>query len=219
MGMDLSGAGGYFGINCRAWGMVLELAQRFGGWVPLGTRAPSDWKEPDSAWDPMDYWSNSYQEVSDQDARNLADALERALLDVPRQRPAPGQTSGLNSDGATAELARPNCLEAWSGSDHRTSCSPSRASVELVVSESGDREVPAAPAAAVSPMKPGDGGGWTADYWRLQAVLVRKWNRAPTLRPSSQSQNPVVAVRTPGRAPPSALEGLPRPGLCHRQDQ
>ena len=98
MGMDLRGKGGYFRFSHRAWGTVLKLAWEH-GWEPAGTKPP-EWAAyaPDGVtvdevatraerqrhanWDGI-YCSNNHQVVSDEDAANIADALERALDDVP----------------------------------------------------------------------------------------------------------------------------------------
>jgi hypothetical protein len=91
MGMDLEGPGGAFWFPVHGWSAVLTLARDFGGWEPQGTKSP-EWEDPEtgehhvaSDWD-GNYWCNDYQQVTEEDARNLADALERALPDVPRQR-------------------------------------------------------------------------------------------------------------------------------------
>ena len=89
MGMDLSGKGGYFRFNNANWTDVLTLAYDY-GWKPADTE-PGRWidaetgelcaqmsPEPET-WNSMDYFSNGFQWVSDQDAGNIADALERAL--------------------------------------------------------------------------------------------------------------------------------------------
>lgn len=75
MGMDLHGAGGYFRFDVIAWAKVLELARQY-GWEPAGTELPEeDWNGG--------YDTNAFQRVTDEDAANIAAALERALDDVP----------------------------------------------------------------------------------------------------------------------------------------
>jgi len=98
MGMDLSGKGGYFRFSNYAWHAALELAHEY-GWEPAGTEAPEvTVYAPDGVivdevgtrterqrytnWG-GGYFTNEYQVVSDEDAANIADALERALDDVP----------------------------------------------------------------------------------------------------------------------------------------
>jgi hypothetical protein len=98
MGMDLRGEGGYFRSSHRAWGTALKLAWEH-GWEPAGTKPPEftvyasdgvtvdevatrSWRHCYANWD-GGYFSNDYQVVSDEDAANIADALERALDYVP----------------------------------------------------------------------------------------------------------------------------------------
>jgi hypothetical protein len=108
--MDLSGVGGYFRFNCSAWTQVLELGRLF-GWEPAGTVPDVDLqlsvrfgdekgnltgteeereqfaaevrREWDGSYCNGGYFSNDFQVVTAEDATNLAEALERALLDVP----------------------------------------------------------------------------------------------------------------------------------------
>jgi hypothetical protein len=98
MGMDLSGKGGYFRFSQGRWGAVLKLAHEH-GWEPAGTVPPEfTVYAPDGVtvdevrtraerqsyanWE-GGYFTNDTQVVSDEDAANIADALERALDDVP----------------------------------------------------------------------------------------------------------------------------------------
>jgi hypothetical protein len=90
MGMDLSGKGGYFRFNQVTWIEVLTLAYDH-GWKPAGTE-PSRWRDAETGelcaqmspdpetWESMDYFSNAFQWVTDEDAANIADALERACV-------------------------------------------------------------------------------------------------------------------------------------------
>src|SRR2546423_13839985 len=84
MGMDLCGAGGYAAWNWQGWRGVLELGHRY-GWIPAGTEPPL-WDEG-GPWDgrPWNgtYFCNDGQRVTAEDAHALADALERALPDIP----------------------------------------------------------------------------------------------------------------------------------------
>jgi hypothetical protein len=97
MGMDLSGKGGYFRFSNSAWCAVLELAYEH-GWEPAGTKAPEftfyapdgvtvdevetrTWRQLYRDWNGS-YFGNAFQVVSDEDAANIAEALERALDDV-----------------------------------------------------------------------------------------------------------------------------------------
>jgi len=91
MGMDLHGASGYERFTNTSWSKILELAYEY-GWKPQGTE-PGEWYDengeldkqlspnPDE-WDGT-YFSNDYQLVTDEDAANIADALQRALDDIP----------------------------------------------------------------------------------------------------------------------------------------
>ena len=92
MGMDLSGAGGKERFNNASWSKILKLASEY-GWKPRGTE-PERWHDaatgrlceqlspnPDE-WDGS-YSSNDFQWVTDEDAANIAYALEQALDDIP----------------------------------------------------------------------------------------------------------------------------------------
>ena len=90
MGMDLSVKGGYFRLSGATWREVLTLAYDH-GWKPAGTE-PGRWIDPETGeldeqmspdpetWESMDYFSNGFQWVTDEDAVNIADALERACI-------------------------------------------------------------------------------------------------------------------------------------------
>ncbi len=95
MGMDLEGAGGDFRFSASSWPRVRELAV-MGGWQPTeGTRPPSDWNEhQDGKWE-GGYGTNDGARVSDEDARRMADALERVLPEVPDQSTLQREPSGL----------------------------------------------------------------------------------------------------------------------------
>jgi hypothetical protein len=98
MGMNLSGKGGYFRFSFHGWRAAQELAHEH-GWEPAGTEPP-EFKvyAPDGVtvdevatqayrqhyfdWG-GGYFTHNHQVVSDEDAANIADALERALDDVP----------------------------------------------------------------------------------------------------------------------------------------
>jgi hypothetical protein len=77
--------------------MVLSVAIRY-GWRPMGTEPPkwdrdgvdekqiaAENAETAAAWDGT-YLSNNSQTVNAFDARNLADALQRALSDFPKNQ-------------------------------------------------------------------------------------------------------------------------------------
>jgi hypothetical protein len=97
---------------------VLTLAHEFGGWEPLGTEPPESWEWRE--WSGS-YQSNDYQRVTEEDARNLADALERALPDVPRHRAWEGPAGGCTwlPDGTRVALPEANPLEYFSGPEGR----------------------------------------------------------------------------------------------------
>ena len=90
MGMDLDGAGGIERFNNTSWCKMLKLAYEY-GWKPAGTE-PGQWinsetgevdeqmsPDPDE-WDGT-YFTNDSQWVTEEDAANIADALERAVED------------------------------------------------------------------------------------------------------------------------------------------
>lgn len=81
MGVDLYNVhGDYYRFSSVAWTHVLALAEQY-GWKPTGTRRGNP-QVPEGDWD-GNYTSNSGQLVTEADARALADALERALPDIP----------------------------------------------------------------------------------------------------------------------------------------
>jgi len=82
MGMDLSGAGGYFRWAGGGWGRILDLAEQF-GWQPVGTGPPRGTLKED--WSGS-YFSNDGQLFYARDAQKLADALERALEEMPTEK-------------------------------------------------------------------------------------------------------------------------------------
>jgi hypothetical protein len=77
MGIILEGAGGNIWASVFEWGQLLRLAQSY-GWVPAGTVLD----EPNVDWN-GGYQTNDWQRVTADDAHNLADALARALGDLP----------------------------------------------------------------------------------------------------------------------------------------
>lgn len=83
MGVDLHGAGGYFRWTNLGWSSVLTLAEYY-GWQPIGTGPPrgilkAEWSG--------DYCSNDGALFYARDANRLADALERAIHELPARRP------------------------------------------------------------------------------------------------------------------------------------
>lgn len=93
MSFDIVGKGGHMCLTTNTWATLLNLAQA-SGWEPMGTKVNlaqcrADAAAMGHAFDPHDlYWSGSYlctfgDVVTDQDAKNLADAPDRFLSDYP----------------------------------------------------------------------------------------------------------------------------------------
>jgi hypothetical protein len=90
MGFDLIGLnGGQWGCNFYGWGYLLKVAQAH-GWEPMGTQFTGHSPEADPDEEPgpvtflatrptFGYNSNDWQTVVEEDAKNLAAALDRAL--------------------------------------------------------------------------------------------------------------------------------------------
>ena len=91
MGYDLSNEeGGYYRFNIHSWGPILSLAED-NGWEPAGTTIYITKKKiivADDNWDGS-YFGNDGQTVSREDASNLANALERALLNLSDETKTP----------------------------------------------------------------------------------------------------------------------------------
>jgi hypothetical protein len=87
MGVDLLNVHGHGseGFNHAGWRAVLELAIEY-GWQPEGTAPPDD---NSGTWS-GDYFSNSFQQVTDSDARALGEALLRGIAtEEARERDKP----------------------------------------------------------------------------------------------------------------------------------
>ena len=88
MGYDFVGrCGASFKLNIYGWPSVFRLAQAY-GWKPMGTIDPDPYFEhdhTDPAWKGS-YFHNHFQTVQYEDAKNLADALEKALNDIPDEK-------------------------------------------------------------------------------------------------------------------------------------
>lgn len=93
MSFDLVGRGGHMNLTMNTWTTLLDLAQQY-GWEPMETevnlaRARARAQAAGEEFDPDDlYWRGSYlctfgDIVGDQDAKNLAAALERFLSEYP----------------------------------------------------------------------------------------------------------------------------------------
>lgn len=83
MGMDLEGKGGYFRWTTSAWCDVLALAEHY-GWEPTATGPPLGVLKADHSGY---YFGNDGARVYARDAKALADALERAVEEMPKRRP------------------------------------------------------------------------------------------------------------------------------------
>jgi hypothetical protein len=79
MGMDLAGAGGSFHWTNGGWVSVLAFARLF-GWEGCGTGAPKRLRK--KKWRGS-YGGNEGQLVYARDAKALAEALARALAELP----------------------------------------------------------------------------------------------------------------------------------------
>ncbi len=79
MGIGLRGAGGEVNMSHATWGAILMVAEEF-EWEPWGTVRPMG--EEDPSWSGT-YLSNDWQTVTEEDAANIAAALERAQQTSP----------------------------------------------------------------------------------------------------------------------------------------
>jgi hypothetical protein len=115
--MDLRGCSGEFHFTVSCWVNVLKLAMLF-GWKPAGTRLYDEDGLPELDWCGS-YCSNGYQEVTEDDARRLADALERSLPDIPNEEAMADRLVKVVCDGVEVygipDGVRYSPLEFWSG--------------------------------------------------------------------------------------------------------
>lgn len=81
-------AGDYTRFSAAYWCEVLKLAYEY-GWKPLGTEM-DEWINPETGelFGQIDDWSGTYfsndlQWVTEEDSAGIANALERALKDIP----------------------------------------------------------------------------------------------------------------------------------------
>ena len=102
MSVTLSHHGDHYYIQNLGWVNLLKLAYEY-GWEPAGTEllladvvyvngkvdyeATERFNAPrkDYDWDGS-YFGSDFQFVTDEDAANIADALERAIDDIPNQQ-------------------------------------------------------------------------------------------------------------------------------------
>ena len=79
MGMDLVPQGRgrkTFMVGFEYWRQSLRVARAF-GWEPAGTLNST--RQPHETWDATNYSSNDWQHVTDDDAKAMAAALDRAM--------------------------------------------------------------------------------------------------------------------------------------------
>lgn len=82
MGYDLRNEKRGFRVNYFNWRPMLQLAHEY-GWKAIGTRNRYGQQgEPINDWSGT-YFSNNGQTVVREDALDLADALEKVLVDIP----------------------------------------------------------------------------------------------------------------------------------------
>ena len=84
MCLELRGEGGCFRFEWMGWEEILQFARQY-GWKPAGTKR---YTYPDEEPHEISDWSGTYlssnaQFASAEDAANLAEALERVLVDIP----------------------------------------------------------------------------------------------------------------------------------------
>ena len=92
--MDIGAYGEYVNFNSFLWPTLLDYAKKY-GWDPAGTILPiydEETYEPTGEFD--DDWDGSYstndsQQIQDEDAAELADALSRLLDDIPDEPTTP----------------------------------------------------------------------------------------------------------------------------------
>lgn len=81
--VSIWGECGEFSVPGSVWLTVLDVAQRY-GWTAAGTNPPDpEYFECDGRGHDGGYYPPDGQQVAQKDAKQLAQALERALLDVP----------------------------------------------------------------------------------------------------------------------------------------
>ena len=81
--VSIWGECGEFGVAGSVWLAVLEVAQRY-GWKAAGTNPPDpEYFEFDGRCHDGGYYPPNGQKVAQQDAKHLAQALERALPAIP----------------------------------------------------------------------------------------------------------------------------------------
>jgi hypothetical protein len=77
-------------LGSLGWAKALSLAEAH-GWQPRATQAPADRDDDNSKaldqilWDGRNYFSNEAQVVTREDAKQIADALEESLQNIPEE--------------------------------------------------------------------------------------------------------------------------------------
>jgi hypothetical protein len=92
--MSAWGECGEFNFDDPQWTLLLSLVNAF-GWRPEGTRAPED--VAPNEWQGV-YAPGDGQELTRDDALALADALDRALDDIPDLAVERGPTLGMRAN-------------------------------------------------------------------------------------------------------------------------
>ena len=79
MGYDLNNAtGAHVRFTGSGWSLALEIAEHY-GWQSAGIPKPKSWNEDvDGPWED-EYFMNAGQQITAEDAKALADALDRAV--------------------------------------------------------------------------------------------------------------------------------------------
>ncbi|WP_249061549.1 hypothetical protein [Xanthomonas nasturtii] len=109
MGVDLKNkAGTEFYFSTIGWSFYLNLASIY-GWKPEGTSPPPDWIDR-RPWGSHYDW-NAGQSVADSDARELAAALGRYLVDPHRYEREPLIAKKFSEAGIS--VAVPNSEDAF----------------------------------------------------------------------------------------------------------
>ena len=110
LGPSLYGACGEFSLSDRAWRLLLALTSVY-GWKPQGTLAP-DPEYVDDEPSQVIPWDGRYappacQRMTEGDARAMADALERALPDIPDHDALSDKVLAPGGDDPLALWGRP----------------------------------------------------------------------------------------------------------------
>src|SRR5688572_11601315 len=108
MGMDLSGAGGYFRWSAGGWSQILDLGCQH-GWEPTGTGPPRGTCKADHQGV---YYGNDGQLFYARDAKRLADALEQALAEMPLKKTSKKTTSKKKRIDHSNWLSSPEAIES-----------------------------------------------------------------------------------------------------------